>query len=638
MGRIWRWSLVGSVVLLGVAAAHGRTPPAPTPVSAQAAAQPEPWELAEIHGGPVDEYLDRATRYGFAGAALVARDGKVLVARGYGLAERDGEVPNTAGTRFDIGSISKQFTAAAILRLEMQGKLRVDDPVVKFFDETVGGNVPTQSTTITLHQLMSHTSGLHGGVRLGDVDTEDRDAVVAAILSSPSSFKPGTAFGYANPNYFVLAAVIERVSGKPFEQAMRELIFEPAGMVETTFCGDFDAEEVAHGYEDIASPGPDGEPWEPLGDIGPASDRPFTWGFKGATGVLTTVRDLYRWHLALHTDAVLSAEAKKKFFTVVRQNYAYGWEVHNVEGGGTLIKHGGTTPGFESLMARWVGPDGSDRGVVILLLNSRRGLAGKIQPALEHFVLASPGAEPPLAPPKPADVPAAALEQAAGVYRLETGGAIELTVQEGKLIAIPVGQDASALLNLPTQHLAPVLARASQRAGQLLGAWVTRDEAAMKLYRREIHEQVPEGAADHWADRWSGPSHADDPLAAVETLGSFVGEEGLQSVVRLRYGSGKTETVRIFWKQDLIYGIGSYDVLEGVRTDEEAMLPLPPRQAVRAKGLAVELVAESETSFAAMEPAKWLVLRILLDLGPDGSPTGLRLITGEQSVAAKREP
>lgn len=620
---------------------------APPPAAAPAAVPP-----GEVHGGPVDEYLQRAVRYGFSGAALVAKDGKVILARGYGLAERgfggQSGIPNTASTRFDIGSISKQFTAAAILRLQMQGKLSIDDPVSKFFDETVVLQIPEESRRITLHQLMTHTSGLHGGADLRNVDLYDRDAVVAACLSARTMFAPGASFGYANTNYFVLAAVVERVSGMPFEEAMRELVFAPAGMADTTFCGDESADDVACGHEDV--PGQDGET---LGDIGPANLRPFTWGHRGATGVLTTVLDLHRWHEALKADAVLSAEAKKVFFTPVRQQYACGWQVARDENDDRLmmIHHGGTTVGFEACFARWAedgaekGRPGADRGVVILLMNSRRGLGNRLQSVMAKFALARPDAVLPELPPKPVEVDLAALERMAGTYRLPSGGAIELSVQEGKLIASPAGQDASALLNLPTPHLAPVLARASGRAQQALKGWLTGDERDMAAYTASIHDAVPKDAADRWTQKWSAASRPENPLTAVEVLGSFVGEEGLQTAVRLRYQDAD-EVVRIFWRQDQVYGIGPYDVMEGIRTDpaidsgDPAALGAsdgPSGPPGRIRGLAVHLLPESPSSFASMDPEKWTVLRITAQPAEGAAVQSILIRTEGQAAEAKRE-
>lgn len=634
----------GVLIALALAAAPASaTPPAEAaiPVANPPVGVPA---LAEVAAGPVHEYLQRSVRYGLSGAAVLVRGGgEVIGAGGYGLADRDSEDPNTLATLFDVGAISMQFTAAAILRLEMEGRLKVDDPVGRYFDETVVGNIPPESAAITLHQLLSHTSGLRGA-NLRDLDLTDRDAVVTAILSNPGPFKPGTSFGFTGANYCILAAIVERVSGRDFEDAMRELVFQPAGMTDTTFYGDWDAAAVAHGHEDLPRRGgEDGEEIEPIGSIGPPNERDFDWSSKGAGGILSSARDLYRWHVALTGDTLLSAEAKKRFFTAVRQNHAYGWEVHNLEedeGGGFLLKCAGIPVGFEALFARWIGPDGSDRGALILLLNTRRGMAQRLQPPLQRFVLGSSGDVAPQPPPlRAADValPAGAIGRAAGIYRLPSGGAIELVVSEGKLIAVPAGQDASALLNVPTQHLAPVLGNASARTAQVLGALVKGDDRSLAFFRDSLHPQVPEGSGDRWIERWAGPSRADNPLTGVEVLGSFVGDDGLQSVARLRSRDGEAETVRIFWKQDQVYGIGAYDPLEGIRTDEDATRPVNPRLATRSPGLAVELVPESETSFAAIDAGKWGVLRMTLQPGPDGVPAAMKIVSGDQTVTATRE-
>lgn len=173
----------------------------------------------------LDRAVLRAELGRFWGAVLVQRKGEVLLAKGYGYANEQLE-PIAPDSLFDVGSVSKMFTAAAILRLEQEGKLSLSDPLSTFFPEA-----PPSAKDITLLHLLSHTSGKsdrEGAIQ--PLNFQDRDRAVELFLRSRSAHKPGDAFEYCNGGYVVLAAVIEVVSGQPFEQAMRRLVLSPAKM------------------------------------------------------------------------------------------------------------------------------------------------------------------------------------------------------------------------------------------------------------------------------------------------------------------------------------------------------------------------------------------------------------------------
>ena len=166
-----------------------------------------------VHGpkaARIHEYLTRATAFGFSGSVLVARDGEIVLHAGYGKADRDAGVPVTPETVFDIGSITKQFTAAAILALEEEGKLRVEDPISRFFDE-----VPADKRAITVHLLLTHSSGLRGGFG-GDYQRMPRDSLVRLVLDSELLWAPGTRFRYSNEGYSLLGAIVEQLSGRSY--------------------------------------------------------------------------------------------------------------------------------------------------------------------------------------------------------------------------------------------------------------------------------------------------------------------------------------------------------------------------------------------------------------------------------------
>ena len=166
----------------------------------------------------IDVYLTSITPFGFSGALLVAKDDEILVNKGSGLAIRDKGIPNTSETIFCTGSITKQFTAAGILKLEMMGKLNTGDTLDRFFSD-----VPSDKQKITLHQLLTHTSGVGGDVG-GDYEIAERDEFVKKILAQPLRSESGAEFFYSNAGYSLLAAVIEKASGRKYEEFLSKHI------------------------------------------------------------------------------------------------------------------------------------------------------------------------------------------------------------------------------------------------------------------------------------------------------------------------------------------------------------------------------------------------------------------------------
>lgn len=190
-------------------------------------------------GKALDEYLRRLEGFGFSGALLVAKDGEIYLSKGYGWADRERRIPVTTETVFEGASLNKQFTAAAIMKLEEQGKLRVEDSISKYFD-----NVPEDKKTVTLHHLLTHSAGFPNEFGRSGVDYgknpeqyyyQDRDTFVREILKAPLEYAPGTKAGYSNPSYSLAAAIVEKVSGQSYESFVREQLLVPAGLANTGF-------------------------------------------------------------------------------------------------------------------------------------------------------------------------------------------------------------------------------------------------------------------------------------------------------------------------------------------------------------------------------------------------------------------
>ena len=377
-------------------------------------------------GSRLDEYLTRITPFGFAGAVLVASDGEIVLNKGYGMADRSRDIGNTAETVFSTGSITKQFTAAAIMKLEMQDKLNTYDLVSEYLDA-----VPDDKAGITLHHLLTHTAGVTEQTG-HDYEMDFRDETVKSVLDAPLHHAPGDKFLYSNSGYTLLAAVVEKVSGQPYEVFLRENLFKPAGMDYTGYrLPNWDRKVLAHWYRgDIDS----GTPLEKL--------YPF-WNLIGNGGILSTTEDMYRWHLALGGDEVLSAGAKTKLFTPALKNYAYGWDVLETEHG-TLIAHdGGSSLGNSAEFIRYV-----DAGVTIVIFANqsygRFPLSVMVKDKIEKIAFGEKVTLPTTGLAH--GVAARGLE---GIYELASGGTLVASVENGVLVLAAQGQDAINLIASP---------------------------------------------------------------------------------------------------------------------------------------------------------------------------------------------
>jgi CubicO group peptidase (beta-lactamase class C family) len=375
----------------------------------------------------LDMYLTRITPFGFSGALLVAKDGKVILNKGYGMAIRSKNVPNTSETVFSTGSITKQFTAAGIMKLEMMGKLKTDDPITKYFED-----VPEDKKAITLHNLLTHTSGVADA--LGpDFVIAPRDETTRKTLDAPLRFKPGEQFGYSNAGYSMLAAVIEKVSGQSYEEFMNKNIFVPSGMKFTGYrMPEWNKKVVAHWYvgeKDNETPLEKNYP---------------QWHLLGNGGILSTTEDMYNWHLALLDDKVLSTEAKKKMFTPFLNEYGYGWDIIKREMG-TLIQHdGGSDLGCSAEFRRYISAD----TVTMVFCNQSYGQQALFEPVRDKIETLVFGGEVAFPPEITASLPDK-LQKFEGIYKLQSGGQLQAQLKDKTLVISAEGQDAISMLFNP---------------------------------------------------------------------------------------------------------------------------------------------------------------------------------------------
>ncbi len=312
-------------------------------------AQSTPLKIGPATTSRIESYLDGIEKAGFTGTVLVEHDGKIVVSRAFGMRDLERNIRNDENSVFDIGSLTKQFTAAAILKLEMLGKLSTDDKITKYFD-----NVPADKAEITIHHLLRHISGLTGDVG-GDYEKITREEFLAKLMASPLESKPGELFGYSNIGYSLLAMIIEKLSGGNYEDYLYADLFHPAGMESTGYSRPrFDPDSIAVGYRW------DGQVWGKPTDKQWDGDAPF-WHLKGNGGILTTASDMAKWAIALRGDTVLSTAAKQKMHAPkLRPNenenpfYGYGWDIFRTGRNTIVATHNGTNNIFYAEMHRFL--------------------------------------------------------------------------------------------------------------------------------------------------------------------------------------------------------------------------------------------------------------------------------------------
>jgi len=320
------------------------------------------------HEGPnrgknLEQYLQSLEKKGFYGTILVSRNTEIIQQRTFGMRDRFKGLKNEDHTIFDIGSITKQFTATAILKLEMQGKLSVDHPISDYLS-----GVPEDKKNITLHQLLTYTAGLVDSVGSDYEEisvTDFLERVFSTELKSPI----GQRFRYSNVGYSLLSIIIENVSGMGYEAFLRQELFRPAGMQSTGYVlPTWNRETIAKGYSKKKEHNkPNEEHWD--------KDGPFL-NLKGNGGILSNALDLHKWHLALLQNRILDENAKKKlFYPHVPEDasgesfYAYGWVNMPFGPETTAIWHNGGNGIFFADFWRF----DKDAIAVIVLTNKYRG-------------------------------------------------------------------------------------------------------------------------------------------------------------------------------------------------------------------------------------------------------------------------
>jgi CubicO group peptidase (beta-lactamase class C family) len=305
----------------------------------------------------LDEYLLSANKlYKFNGSAIVAQHGKILLNKSYGYKNYTAQIPNDSNTIFQIGSVTKQFTATVILKLQEEGKLSVNDKLSKYFAQFKYAN------EITLENLLTHTSGIYNyTVDVGETDSAvvcnpvNKEMALDLMFKHKLDFKPGTKFLYDNSGYYLLGLIIEKVTGKSYEQNVRDIIFTPLQMTHSLF-------DFKHSTDTNIATG-----YKTLNDSVQKEAKAWRWDSTvsyAAGAIWSTTGDMYKWAKAIANKQILSDDSWKSALTPHLQHYGYGWFIDSLYGR-KMIYHDGGLPGFMAYLCYY-----PDEDVSIILLNN----------------------------------------------------------------------------------------------------------------------------------------------------------------------------------------------------------------------------------------------------------------------------
>ena len=358
-----------------------------------------------------------AADHKFMGAALVARGSQVLFSKGYGSANLEWDVPNSPNTKFRLGSVTKQFTAASILLLEERGKLSVNDPVKKYLPDA-----PAAWDKITIFHVLTHTSGIPNFTGFPDYDklrpfAATAEQLVARFRDKPLDFEPAEKWSYSNSGYVLLGYLIEKISGDSYEKFVRENIFTPLGMKDSGY--DSNSAIMPHrasGYVAVKNG------YESAGFVHMSIPH-------GAGALYSTTEDLLKWEQGLFGGKLLQAASLEKMTTPFKNNYAFGLQV-DTAGGRKVISHGGGIEGFVTELEYY--PD--DKLTVVVLENVNGAappgeIARKLAALAHGDNVKLPGER------KEITLDSKVLSRYVGAYQLSQGPAMLITLEGNQLIS-----------------------------------------------------------------------------------------------------------------------------------------------------------------------------------------------------------
>ena len=378
--------------------------------------------------GKLEDYMNAwASQEKFNGSVLVVHKGKLLLDKGYGYRNFDNNMNHDKNSIFQIGSITKQFTSALILKLQEEGKLKVTDKLSKYFPRY------PKADSITIEHLLTHTSGIYSYTNdpvfmVAEVSKPaDRNKMMGLFKDKPLEFSPGTKWNYSNSGYSLLGYIIEDVTKLTYDKAVRKYIFRPLQMNNSGF----DYTNLKHpnksvGYFRLTQ---DDKIEAPVVD----SSVSFSAG-----AIYSTTGDLYKWHESLLQNKIISKASKEKAFTPVKNNYGYGWAMDTIAGK-FAVGHSGGIHGFNSNMVSVPG----DNTCIILLANVATPNLDKITRGLLAIIYNQPYELP--REKIAMTMSEEELKQYTGVFELTPELVITISLENGKLMGKPEKQGALQL-------------------------------------------------------------------------------------------------------------------------------------------------------------------------------------------------
>ena len=492
------------------------------------------------------DYLSRLEGYGYSGVVMVARGDSIMLHRAYGLADQERTIPMRTDHMIDMGSVTKQFTAAAIVALEDDGRLRVTDSIGKYFP-----GVPDDKRGITIHHLLTHTSGLAMGFG-GDYERVTRDEIVRRSLGSTLRSQPGERHAYSNAGYSLLGAIVEIVSRKPLDAFMQERLFRRAGMTSSSYFPR-DKRRVVRGY----LRGVDMK----IAERAAATGREM-WNLLGNGGLHSKLADMHRWMRALEQDRLFSRAAREKLVRPYALHssdyrgtgslhYAYGWYVSKLTNGKTIVWHLGGN-GTLNTAVRWH----VDDGTLVLYASNTSEFHDPAYPVpvIERLLAGERANFPPAVIARDSQ----AIARYAGQYRLDDD-AITVEVKKGFLRLRGEGQAAFSFVIGGEWEKDTVLDAWLQRTASLVEQ--SRTQQWEELRKSFGSQTTVQGLADFETTFWRKRHDAHGSYVRTRLIGTepaaapFVA----RSIVAIDFERGTTIREYFWTKDGVVEDLGPLD-------------------------------------------------------------------------------
>lgn len=574
------------------------------------------------------ELLTRAEAFGFGGQVLFAKKGEVLLHHAYGFADRAGRRPMTIDTRIGIASMSKRFTAAAILDLAEAGHVDLDGKL--------GGHLPdapADKAGVTLRQLLTQSGGLSGADAGDDLEIADRADLLSRIFAQPVRAEPGAEWIYSNSGYSLLAAVVEEVTGLAYERYVHDELLTPAGLHATEFWHEAGAHLRAGGGVPWGLDAPVAHAYTAWKDQGSPATWPRNWRVFGTGDLLSTAAELYRWERALDAGRVLgrrTVAAMRSPQVRIDDSVSYGFAlfIARSEEEGLMLEHGGD----------WIrGYNGNlftlpEQEIVLVILSNSRDREGvSMRQAVQKELLEiARGVEPSAVPPASGPLSPAERIGLAGGYRLEDGSRLAL-FDDGVYLWIGAeGQGAIELLkSIPEEESAPLDAT-NGRTGRLLASLI-REESG---YAEALGE-VGAPFVESYEHEWAGLLDERGALRSFRILGSHLKGSLVDSRARLTLDRGEVDMVYFWTERGRGRLGGSYVVPEWHMNGVPVALPVAkgPHGAL----IGYNPVREEKVRFRAESGPAGAFSRLVFEMADGTTRTAERMACDACPVLAARE-